>query len=61
MTEITNGIYEDSSGNLVDINGKVLVPRAKRVRAEVYSRVVGGGISCHSRKVRKQWGRTSKN
>ena len=41
MTEITNGIYEDSSGNLVDINGKVLVPREKRVKTEVYSRVVG--------------------
>jgi len=41
MTEITNGIYEDSSGNLVDINGKVLVPREKRVKTEVYSRIVG--------------------
>ena len=41
MTQISNGIYEDASGNLVDINGKILVPVEKRVKAEVYSRVVG--------------------
>ena len=40
MTEITNGIYEDESGNLVDVSGKVLVPREKRTKTEVYSRVV---------------------
>ena len=41
MTEITNGIYEDSFGNLVDVSGKVLVPKEKRTRAEVFSRIVG--------------------
>lgn len=41
MTEITNGIYEDESGNLVDVSGKVLVPKEKRTKTEVYSRVVG--------------------
>ena len=41
MTEITNGIYEDERGNLTDVSGKVLVPREKRVKTEVYSRIVG--------------------
>lgn len=41
MTQLSNGIYEDESGNLVDVSGKVLVPREKRVKTEVYSRVVG--------------------
>ena len=41
MTQISNGIYEDSQGNLVDINGKVLVEAEKRTKTEVYSRVVG--------------------
>jgi len=25
MTQFSNGIYEDAQGNMVDINGKVLV------------------------------------
>ena len=54
MTEITNGIYEDESGNLVDVSGKVLVPREKRTKTEVYSRVVG-----YLRPVR-QWNRGKK-
>ena len=41
MTQLSNGIYEDAAGNLVDINGKVLVPAEKRSKTEVYSRVVG--------------------
>jgi hypothetical protein len=41
MTQISNGIYEDASGNLVDINGKVLVEAEKRTKTEVYSRAVG--------------------
>ena len=41
MTQLSNGIYEDESGNLVDVSGKVLVPREKLVKTEVYSRVVG--------------------
>jgi len=34
-------VFADESGNLVDINGKVLVPAEKRQKCEVYSRVVG--------------------
>jgi len=34
-------VFADESGNLVDINGKVLVPAEKRSKTEVYSRVVG--------------------
>jgi|GEM_PF-467573 len=34
-------VFADESGNLVDINGKVLVPAEKRSKCEVYSRVVG--------------------
>jgi hypothetical protein len=41
MTQLSNGIYEDSSGNLVDVNGTILVPAEKRTKTEVYSRVVG--------------------
>jgi hypothetical protein len=41
MTQFSNGIYEDSSGNLVNVNGKILVPTEKRTKTEVYSRVVG--------------------
>jgi hypothetical protein len=41
MTQISNGIYEDAAGNLVDINGKILVPAEKRQPCEVYSRPVG--------------------
>lgn len=41
MTQISNGIYEDASGNLVDIKGKILVPAEKRTRDLVYSRPVG--------------------
>ena len=41
MTQLSNGIYEDSSGNLVNVNGKILVPAEKRTKTEVYSRVVG--------------------
>lgn len=61
MTQVSQGVYENATGDLCTADGTVIVPKAKRQRAEVYSRVVGGGISCHSRKVRKQWGRTSKN
>ena len=53
MTELPNGDLQLEDGTII--------PAAKRQKTEVYSRVVGGGISCHSRKVRKQWGRTSKN
>jgi len=41
MTQIANGVYEDSLGNLTDESGKVLIPREKRTKTEVYSRVVG--------------------
>ena len=41
MTQVSAGIYEDAQGNLVDINGKVLVPAEQRQKCEVYSRVVG--------------------
>jgi hypothetical protein len=41
MTQISNGIYEDASGNLVDINGKVLVEAEKRQPCEIFSRIVG--------------------
>ena len=41
MTEFSAGIYEDSEKNLVDINGRVLVPVEKRRQCLVYSRVVG--------------------
>ena len=41
MIQISNGIYEDVSGNLVDVNGQVLVPAEQRQKCEVYSRVVG--------------------
>ncbi len=41
MTQLSNGIYEDSSGNLVDVHGTILVPAEKRTKTEVYSRVVG--------------------
>ena len=41
MTQISNGIYEDAQGNLVDVSGKVLVEAEKRTKTEVYSRVVG--------------------
>ena len=41
MTQLSNGIYEDTEHNLVDINGGVLVPVEKRSKTEVYSRVVG--------------------
>ena len=54
MTQLSNGIYEDESGNLVDVSGKVLVPREKRTKTEVYSRVVG-----YLRPVR-QWNRGKK-
>ena len=30
MTQFSNGIYEDAQGNMVDINGKVLVEVEKR-------------------------------
>lgn len=51
MTQVSSGIYEDKEGNLVDINGKVLVLAEKRQSAEVYSRVAG-----YLRPVR-QWNR----
>jgi len=41
MTQISNGIYEDAQGNLVDINGKVLVEAEKRQPCEVFSRICG--------------------
>jgi len=41
MTELTAGIYENENKDLVDINGKILVPADKRTATEVYSRVVG--------------------
>jgi len=41
MTQISNGIYEDAQGNLVDVNGKVLVEAEKRTKTLVFSRVVG--------------------
>ena len=34
-------VFADESGNLVDINGAVLVSAEKRSKCEVYSRVVG--------------------
>ena len=34
-------VFADESGNLVDINGKVIVPVEKRRACLVYSRVVG--------------------
>ena len=33
--------HEDENENLVDEKGNIIVPREKRQRAEVYSRVVG--------------------
>ena len=33
--------HEDENENLVDEEGNIIVPREKRQRAEVYSRVVG--------------------
>lgn len=41
LVQTAGGIYEDEQGNLVDINGKVLVKKEDRQRCEVYSRVVG--------------------
>lgn len=41
MTQISTGIYEDAQGNLVDINGKVLVEVEKRQGCEVFSRITG--------------------
>jgi hypothetical protein len=41
VTQVSAGIYEDASGNLVDTNGAILVEAAKRTKTEVYSRVVG--------------------
>ena len=32
---------EDGQGNLIGKDGKILVPKAKRQKTEVYSRVVG--------------------
>lgn len=33
--------HEDKQGNLVDEKGNIIVPREKRQKTEVYSRVVG--------------------
>jgi len=33
--------HEDRNGNLVDEKGNIIVPREKRQKTEVYSRVVG--------------------
>lgn len=41
MTQVSAGVYESDSGDLCTADGTVLVPKEKRVRAEVYSRVVG--------------------
>jgi anaerobic ribonucleoside-triphosphate reductase len=41
MTQVSQGIYENKAGDLCTADGTVIVPASKRVRAEVYSRVVG--------------------
>ena len=41
MTQVSQGVYENATGDLCTADGTVLVPKEKRVRAEVYSRVVG--------------------
>lgn len=41
MTQVSAGVYESDSGDLCTADGTVLVPKAKRQKAEVYSRVVG--------------------
>lgn len=41
MTQVSQGVYENSTGDLCTADGTVIVPASKRVRAEVYSRVVG--------------------
>ena len=54
MTQLSNGIYEDDLSNLTDAAGKIIVPKERRVKTEVYSRVVG-----YLRPVR-QWNRGKK-
>lgn len=41
MTQLSQGVWENDTGDLCTADGTVLVPVSKRVRAEVYSRVVG--------------------
>lgn len=54
MTQVSAGIYESDAGDLCTADGTVIVPVSKRVKAEVYSRVVG-----YLRPVR-QWNRGKK-
>jgi len=41
MTQVSAGVYESDTGDLCTADGTVIVPVSKRVKAEVYSRVVG--------------------
>ena len=41
MTQVSAGVFENATGDLCTADGTVIVPKAKRQRAEVYSRVVG--------------------
>jgi len=41
MTQVSAGVYESDSGDLCTADGTILIPKEKRQKAEVYSRVVG--------------------
>ena len=41
MIQLSPEVWENATGDLCSADGVILVPVSKRVRAEVYSRVVG--------------------
>jgi len=41
VTQVSAGVYESDTGDLCIADGTVLVPKEKRQKTEVYSRIVG--------------------
>lgn len=51
MTQVSAGVYESDTGDLCTADGTILIPKEKRQKAEVYSRVVGFQVKIESPEV----------